>query len=108
MPVGFETLLAAAPGSVEGFALLSTAHLGLSLMGVGQRPANPAELLHSRILPEAIAEWRKRFHYIVIDTPPLGPVLDALVVGNLSDVVLLVVRDRETVKAELGVSISTI
>ena len=105
---GFETLLAAPPGTVADFVIPATAHKGLHLMGVGQRPTNPAELLHSRILPEAMAEWRKRFHYIIIDTPPLGPVLDALVVANLSDVVLVVVRDRVTLKAELVRTIATL
>lgn len=105
---GFETLLAAPSGTVADFVIPATAHKGLNLMGVGQRPANPAELLHSRILPEAMAEWRKRFHYIIIDTPPLGPVSDALVVANLSDVVLVVVRDRVTLKAELVRTIATL
>lgn len=103
---GFETLLAAAPGDVP--AIVLTAHKGLSFMGVGQRPTNPAELLHSRVLPEVLAEWRKVYNYIVIDTPPLGPVLDALVVGNLSDVALVVVRDRMTSKAELARTIATL
>ena len=106
--VGLETLLVAPSGTVGDFAIPATVHKGLNLMGVGQRPANPAELLHSRILPEAMAEWRKRFHYIIIDTPPLGPVLDALVVANLSDVVLVVVRDRVTLKAELVRTIATL
>lgn len=106
---GFEALLAAPAAPADGFAVTQpTGHKGLHIVGVGQRPTNPAELLHARFLPEMMAEWRKIFHYIVVDTPPLGPVSDALVVGNLADVALVVVRDRVTFKAELGRTIATL
>jgi capsular exopolysaccharide synthesis family protein len=78
-----------------------TPYANLSLVPVGTRPSNPAELLHGRQLPEFIAAWRRTYDYIIIDTPPLGPVSDALVVGELADALMLVVRDRFTRKSEL-------
>jgi capsular exopolysaccharide synthesis family protein len=78
-----------------------SAFANLSLMLVGARPNNPAELLHSRMLPELIMEWRASYDYIIIDTPPLGPVSDALVVGELADGLILLVRDRMTMKSDL-------
>jgi len=66
----------------------------LDFMGAGRGIANPAELLHSRQLPELMAHWRTLYDYIVIDTSPLGLVSDALLFGELADGLLWVVRDR--------------
>jgi capsular exopolysaccharide synthesis family protein len=66
----------------------------LDFMGAGSGIANPAELLHSRQLPELMAHWRTLYDYIVIDTSPLGLVSDALLFGELADGLLWVVRDR--------------
>jgi Mrp family chromosome partitioning ATPase len=66
----------------------------LDFLGAGSGLANPAELLHSRQLPQLMAHWRTLYDYIVIDTSPLGLVSDALLVGELADSLLWVVRDR--------------
>ena len=66
----------------------------LDFMGAGSGIANPAELLHSRQLPELMAHWRTLYDYIIIDTSPLGLVSDALLFGELADGLLWVVRDR--------------
>jgi polysaccharide biosynthesis transport protein len=66
----------------------------LDFMGAGQGVANPAELLHSRQLPELMAHWRTLYDYIIIDTSPLGLVSDALLFGELADGLLWVVRDQ--------------
>jgi polysaccharide biosynthesis transport protein len=70
----------------------------LDFMGAGVSIANPAELLHSRQLPELMAHWRTLYDYIIIDTSPLGLVSDALLFGELADGLLWVVRDRVTRK----------
>ncbi len=66
----------------------------LDFMGAGTGIANPAELLHSRQLPELMQHWRTLYDYIIIDTSPLGLVSDALLFGELADGLLWVVRDR--------------
>lgn len=66
----------------------------LDFMGAGQGIANPAELLHSRQLPELMAHWRTLYDYIIIDTSPLGLVSDALLFGEHTDGLLWVVRDQ--------------
>lgn len=66
----------------------------LDFMGAGSGIANPAELLHSKQLPELMAHWRTLYDYIIIDTSPLGLVSDALLFGELADGLLWVVRDR--------------
>ena len=59
---------------------------------------NPAELLSSPRLGELIADLRKQFDYIIIDTPPIGFVSDAQVVAKYADATLFVVRHDVTPK----------
>jgi polysaccharide biosynthesis transport protein len=64
----------------------------------GPLPPNPADLLSSHKLVEAIAELRTRFKFIVIDSPPIMAATDAVILSVQTDGVLLVVRSGETPK----------
>ncbi len=85
----------------EGIEPAASEHQRLDVLPVGVRPPNPSELLHSPALARAIAHWRTSYDYILLDSPPLGLVSDALSIGELADGVLLVVRDRVTTKGTL-------
>jgi len=85
----------------EGIEPAASDHPRLDVLPVGVRPPNPSELLHSPALATAIARWRTSYDYVLLDSPPLSLVSDALSVGELADGVLLVVRDRVTAKGTL-------
>jgi polysaccharide biosynthesis transport protein len=70
----------------------------LAAIPTGPLPPNPADLLSSHKLSEAIAELRKRFKFIVIDSPPIMAATDAVILSVQTDGVLLVVRSGETPK----------
>jgi succinoglycan biosynthesis transport protein ExoP len=70
----------------------------LSAIPTGPLPPNPADLLSSHRMADAIAELRKRFKFVVIDTPPVMAVTDAVILSVQSDGVLIVVRSGETPK----------
>jgi polysaccharide biosynthesis transport protein len=70
----------------------------LAAIPTGPLPPNPADLLSSHRLTEAIAELRTRFKFIVIDSPPIMAATDAVVLSVQTDGVLLVVRSGETPK----------
>ena len=70
----------------------------LAAIPTGPLPPNPADLLSSHKLTEAIAELRKKFKFIVIDSPPIMAATDAVILSVQSDGVLLVVRSGETPK----------
>lgn len=59
-------------------------------------PPNPLELLSSKKLQNTIAELRSRFDHIIIDTAPVLPVSDAIVLAHLVDAVLMVVQSERT------------
>jgi polysaccharide biosynthesis transport protein len=70
----------------------------LSAIPTGPLPPNPADLLSSHKLAEAIAELRKKFKFVVIDSPPVMAATDAVILSVQTDGVLLVVRSGETPK----------
>jgi len=70
----------------------------LTALTTGPVPPSPADLLSSHKMREAIAELRRRFKFIVIDSPPVMAATDAVILSALTDGVLLVVRSGETPK----------
>jgi capsular exopolysaccharide synthesis family protein len=70
----------------------------LAAIPTGPLPPNPADLLSSQKLADAIAELRTKFKFIVIDSPPIMAATDAVILSVLVDGVLLVVRSGETPK----------
>lgn len=68
----------------------------------GPVPPNPAELIDSPEMKEFITNAKKQFDYVIIDTPPVALVTDALLVSPLTDFYLFVVRQRYTSKNTLG------
>jgi len=70
----------------------------LMALTTGPVPPNPADLLSSHRMREAIAELRRRFRFVVIDSPPIMAATDAVILSALTDGILLVVRSGDTPK----------
>jgi capsular exopolysaccharide synthesis family protein len=86
---------------VSSLDLISVPHPSIpNLVAIptGPLPPNPADLLSSHKLADAIAELRTKFRFIVIDSPPIMAATDAVILSVLVDGVLLVVRSGETPK----------
>lgn len=64
----------------------------LHIITAGQIPPNPAELLSSDKMKDLLEKLRKTYNYIIIDTPPLGIVTDALFLMKYSDINVYVTR----------------
>lgn len=64
----------------------------------GPLPPNPADLLSSHKLADAIRQLRGQYKFIVIDSPPIMAATDAVILSVQADGVLLVVRSGETPK----------
>jgi capsular exopolysaccharide synthesis family protein len=73
----------------------------LHVLPSGGSPPHPAELLGSGLMNDTIAEWRKQFDHIVIDTPPALSVTDAVLLSVQADSVILVIRSGQTTKQAL-------
>ncbi len=64
----------------------------LSVVPAGVQPTDPTELLDSLRMQELMTAWRSEYDHIIIDTPPVLPFADALVLAARADGVILVAR----------------
>jgi capsular exopolysaccharide synthesis family protein len=69
---------------------------GISFLPAGRLPWNPTELLGSPRMADVIATLRARYEFVIVDTPPAGPVSDAALIARHADGVLLVVKGGAT------------
>jgi len=69
----------------------------------GPIPPNPAELIETGLMKEFIERTRAEFDFIIIDTPPIAIVTDALLLAPYVDVNLYIVRQRYTSRNTLDI-----
>ncbi|BBC27194.1 GumC family protein [Pseudanabaena sp. ABRG5-3] len=62
------------------------------LLTSGSSTSNPSSLLDSPKLRATINELSNHYDFIIIDTPPLSVAADAIILGQLSDNILLIAR----------------
>ncbi len=74
----------------------------------GKTPPNPVELLNSARMKAFILSMREKYAYVLIDTPPLGMVIDSAVVAEYCDGAIMVLdagnvqaREAQYVKRQL-------
>lgn len=72
---------------------------GLWALPTGPRPPNPAQLLSSSAMASLVGDLRKRFKFLVIDSPPVLPVTDAMILSTYVDGVVFVVANAVTPRA---------
>ena len=74
---------------------------GLWTLGTRAVVAHPTELLAGQRMRDVIAELAQRFDVVLIDSPPVLPVADAMILSAYVDAVLLVVAAGQTRRTEL-------
>lgn len=73
----------------------------LYLLAAGSRPPNPSELLGSARAESVLAALAAECDYLVVDSTPILPVTDGLVVAHLADATLVVVSARTTTRQQI-------
>ena len=68
----------------------NTSEVSLDLLLAGQPPPNPAELIESNSMADVLSWAAEHYELVVIDTPPIGVVSDAMPLLRRVDGVLLV------------------
>jgi capsular exopolysaccharide synthesis family protein len=71
-------------------------HLHMSVITSGRRASAPYEILKSPRVGELLADARRKYDYVIVDTPPLVSVPDSRVVAKWVDGFLLVVAAHRT------------
>ena len=77
-------------------AILPTELDNLFVMPAGQVPPNPAEVVGSGRMAFLMENLRPRFDFIIVDTPPVMPATDALLLAPLVDGTVLVIKSGHT------------
>lgn len=101
MPPAFDSSRLGDMYSQLSRAVLATSIPGLFLMTTGELPPNPAELVGSNRMKALIKALATRFDFVIIDTPPILAVTDAVVLATRVDTVLLVTRAGSTRQSQL-------
>src|ERR1700730_9320709 len=91
---------AAAIGVVIAF---KSEHLGI--IPAGAKSLNPPDILGSERMKALVADLKKNFDYVVIDAPPVGPVVDSVIVAGLADKTIFVVRWASTARERVQTAI---
>jgi len=68
----------------------------LDIITSGLVPPNPSEMLASSRMSEFFDELEEKYDYILVDSPPVIAVTDAMILANQIDVLSLVVRTNVT------------
>ena len=72
----------------------------------GQAHGNPTELLQSAALPRLLEGIGPYFDWVLIDTPAIAPLTDALTISRYCDGTLLVVRADHTIREAVDDAVS--
>jgi len=72
--------------------ILSTAIKNLSLMPSGPIPPNPAEILGKAEMKALLDTVRANYDYVILDNAPVSLVTDGIIVSQLSDLNIFVLR----------------
>lgn len=80
----------------------------LTLLDSGPLPPNPSELMGSTVMQKLLNELKKQFEYVLVDTPPVGIVTDAMMLKEVADGYILTVEIDRLDKRELEQSVETI
>jgi capsular exopolysaccharide synthesis family protein len=96
---GITSYLADESTNIEEFIIPSGHHKNLDVILGGIIPPNPAELLVSARLDDAIAQLKNKYDMIIIDTSPVGRVADTYLLDRISDATVFVVRQNYTLQS---------
>ena len=74
----------------------------LDILPSGPMPPNPSELLASEQFRKLLEQLAERYDYVILDTPPINVVSDAMVMKDAISGILLVLRYAVTTFEELS------
>jgi capsular exopolysaccharide synthesis family protein len=80
----------------------------LYVLPAGQSPPNPSELLGSGRAERVIAALAEEMDYVIIDTTPVLPVTDSIVVSRFVDATVMVVAANTTTRNEVSRTVAAL
>ncbi|MEI2779529.1 MAG: polysaccharide biosynthesis tyrosine autokinase [Tetrasphaera sp.] len=80
----------------------------LSVLAAGDVPPNPSELLGSEAMSSLFGDLAGRYDFILVDAPPLVPVIDAVLLQRLTRGLIMVVAVDHTRRRDLESAITSL
>lgn len=80
--------------------LYNTQNENFDVIFSGQFPPNPVELLGSKAFASFLDELKQQYDYVIIDSPPLGSVIDAAVIAAVCDGSVIVINPGKITGSE--------
>ncbi len=97
--VGLTTVLL---GDAQAQDVIQTwGSAGMDVLPAGQVPPNPSELLGSAPMEALLTSLVGEYDFVLIDSPPVVPVIDAVVIERLTGGLLMIVGIDRTKKKDL-------
>jgi polysaccharide biosynthesis transport protein len=87
--------------SLESVLLEAPARGDLSIVSTGHSNHNSGQLLCSETMRQVLQELRQRFQFVLIDSPPILPFVDARALAAMADAVVLVGRAGITTRGAM-------
>lgn len=84
--------------------ILPTTVENLSVILSGPSPPNASEIILSKHLEEMLTYGREHFDYVIIDTPPIGLISDALVIMKNVDITLFILNAKRSKKHVVSIA----
>ncbi len=83
-------------GKADQQAIFNTTdYENLDVIFAGPIPPNPSELLLSQKFRQFLQTARKQYDDVILDTPPTGPITDAVALMKHADITLYVIRAHQ-------------
>ena len=82
-------------------AIYKTQAENFDVIFTGHFPPNPVELLGNGKLKEILDGYRNVYDYVIIDAPPLIPVIDAAVIAQSVDAAIIVLAPKQARRKNL-------
>ena len=98
--IGFTSVVLGECTAIEALQLVPT-EPNLAILAAGPAAPNPSELLSSNRAWETISAIAERADVVFVDTPPVLPVSDALVVSGMADATIVVASAGATTRRSL-------
>jgi capsular exopolysaccharide synthesis family protein len=73
----------------------STGVPNLEVMTCGPIPPNPPELIGSKKFLALLEDLKKTYDWVILDSPPVANLADSIVLGSLSDLMIMVIKQNE-------------
>ncbi len=87
-----------AAGKITKDNLIKRTTYGIDVIFTGNKTPYPVKILESSLIKNLVEDMRNQYDYIIIDTPPVGAVVDPIIVSKLVDTVIFIVQANKTKK----------